>query len=147
MRTPTRLHKHKPHFLRFHLQTICMLYSSQSFLGSLLRLTTFSRPEGGGHRVLPRFLSLETSFRCPGIMNGRHTLNGRRNMVGLSILHCSCRVNFHTGECVYIQVLGQPIVILGSLTAAHDLLNKRSTIYSSRPRLVSCIHMSQYIHL
>ncbi|KAJ7909515.1 cytochrome P450 [Mycena leptocephala] len=45
------------------------------------------------------------------------------------------------GECVYIQVLGQPIVILGSLTAAHDLLNKRSIIYSSRPRLVSCIHI------
>ncbi|KAJ7909488.1 cytochrome P450 [Mycena leptocephala] len=40
------------------------------------------------------------------------------------------------GDCVYIQVLGQPIVILHSLAAAHDLLNQRSAIYSSRPRLV-----------
>jgi hypothetical protein len=46
------------------------------------------------------------------------------------------------GDCVYIQVLGQPIVILHSLAAAHDLLNQRSAIYSSRPRLVSEICVS-----
>ncbi|KAJ7102834.1 cytochrome P450 [Mycena epipterygia] len=40
------------------------------------------------------------------------------------------------GDCVYVDVLGQPIVILDSLTAAHDLLDQRSAIYSSRPRLV-----------
>ncbi|KAJ7628751.1 cytochrome P450 [Roridomyces roridus] len=40
------------------------------------------------------------------------------------------------GDCVYVQILGQPIVILGSLSAAHDLLSQRSAIYSSRPRLV-----------
>ncbi|KAJ6545762.1 cytochrome P450 [Mycena capillaripes] len=40
------------------------------------------------------------------------------------------------GDCVYFRVLGQPIIILGSLKAAHDLLNQRSAIYSSRPRLV-----------
>ncbi|KAJ7853756.1 cytochrome P450 [Mycena leptocephala] len=40
------------------------------------------------------------------------------------------------GDCVYVTVLGQPIVILGSLTVARDLLNQRSAIYSSRPRLV-----------
>ncbi|KAJ6463026.1 cytochrome P450 [Mycena vitilis] len=41
------------------------------------------------------------------------------------------------GDVVYFEVLGQPIVVLHSLTAAHDLLNQRSAIYSSRPRLVS----------
>ncbi|KAK7045037.1 cytochrome P450 [Favolaschia claudopus] len=40
------------------------------------------------------------------------------------------------GDCVYVRVLGQPIVILDSLTAAHELLGQRSAIYSSRPRLV-----------
>ncbi|KAJ6541977.1 cytochrome P450 [Mycena vulgaris] len=40
------------------------------------------------------------------------------------------------GDCVYFRVLGQPIVILHSLAAAHDLLNQRSAIYSSRPHLV-----------
>ncbi|KAJ7649568.1 cytochrome P450 [Mycena polygramma] len=40
------------------------------------------------------------------------------------------------GDVVYLEILGQPIVVLHSLTAAHDLLNQRSAIYSSRPRLV-----------
>ncbi|KAF7336093.1 Cytochrome P450 [Mycena venus] len=29
------------------------------------------------------------------------------------------------GDCVYFHVLGQPIVVLGSLVAAHDLLNQK----------------------
>ncbi|KAJ7748816.1 cytochrome P450, partial [Mycena maculata] len=40
------------------------------------------------------------------------------------------------GDCVYVHVLGQPIILLNSLSVAHDLLNQRSAIYSSRPRLV-----------
>ncbi|KAJ7202043.1 cytochrome P450 [Mycena pura] len=41
------------------------------------------------------------------------------------------------GDCVYVNVLGQPIVILDSFAAANDLLKQRSAIYSSRPRLVT----------
>jgi hypothetical protein len=44
---------------------------------------------------------------------------------------------FLTGDCVYIHVLGQPILILDTLSAAHEVLDLRSAIYSSRPRLVS----------
>ncbi|KAF8157721.1 cytochrome P450 [Mycena galopus ATCC 62051] len=40
------------------------------------------------------------------------------------------------GDCVYVDILGQPIIILDSLSAAHELLNQRSALYSSRPRLV-----------
>ncbi|KAJ7748773.1 cytochrome P450 [Mycena maculata] len=40
------------------------------------------------------------------------------------------------GDCVYVHILGQPIILLNSLSVAHDLLNQRSAIYSSRPRLV-----------
>ncbi|KAJ6464357.1 cytochrome P450 [Mycena sanguinolenta] len=40
------------------------------------------------------------------------------------------------GDCVYVHVLGQPILVLGSLTASRELLSQRSVIYSSRPRLV-----------
>ncbi|KAJ7202634.1 cytochrome P450 [Mycena pura] len=39
------------------------------------------------------------------------------------------------GDCVYVNVLGQPIVILDSFAAASDLLNQRSAIYASRPHL------------
>jgi hypothetical protein len=38
---------------------------------------------------------------------------------------------------VYVEVIGQPIIILNSVKVAKDLLDKRSLIYSNRPRLVS----------
>ncbi|QRV90645.1 cytochrome P450 family protein [Ceratobasidium sp. AG-Ba] len=40
------------------------------------------------------------------------------------------------GDVVYARVLNQDIVILNSYEAAVDLLERRSAIYSSRPRLV-----------
>jgi hypothetical protein len=36
------------------------------------------------------------------------------------------------GDVVYANILGQPIVILGNLEAAEELLNKRSNIHSGR---------------
>lgn len=41
-----------------------------------------------------------------------------------------------TGDVVYIQLFGQPMVVLHTLEAARDLLEKRSAIYSDRPRFV-----------
>ena len=38
------------------------------------------------------------------------------------------------GDVVYLNVLGQSIVVLGSMQAARDLLDKRSSNYSDRPR-------------
>ncbi|KAK7462924.1 hypothetical protein VKT23_007504 [Stygiomarasmius scandens] len=40
------------------------------------------------------------------------------------------------GPMVYINVAGQPIIILNSKTATEDLLDKRSAKYSDRPRFV-----------
>ena len=40
------------------------------------------------------------------------------------------------GDINYLEVLRQPMVVLNSYTACKDLLEKRSAIYSSRPRLV-----------
>ncbi|KAF8968747.1 cytochrome P450 [Flammula alnicola] len=40
------------------------------------------------------------------------------------------------GDVVHIRIFGQPIVILNSIQAARDLLDKRSSIYSDRPRFV-----------
>ena len=37
---------------------------------------------------------------------------------------------------MYLNLLGQDIIFLGSLTAAHDLLDKRSANYSDRPTSV-----------
>ncbi|KAJ8508558.1 hypothetical protein ONZ45_g9169 [Pleurotus djamor] len=38
------------------------------------------------------------------------------------------------GSLVYLNVLGQPILVLGTHTTANDLLDRRASIYSDRPR-------------
>jgi hypothetical protein len=43
----------------------------------------------------------------------------------------------HKGDLVYLEVFGQPIILLNSPKAAKDLLEQRSAIYSDRPPLVS----------
>lgn len=45
---------------------------------------------------------------------------------------------------LYLEAAGQPIVVLNTATAAHDLLDKRE--YSERPHLVRrchppCVHV------
>ncbi|KAF8904750.1 cytochrome P450 [Gymnopilus junonius] len=38
------------------------------------------------------------------------------------------------GDIIYFHTFGKPIIILNSVTAAHDLLDKRGSIYSYRPQ-------------
>ena len=40
------------------------------------------------------------------------------------------------GGLIYVHVLGKPIIMINDLKIARDLLDKRGSIYSSRPRLV-----------
>ena len=37
---------------------------------------------------------------------------------------------------MYVSVLGKPVIFLNSVEAANDLLHKKSSIYSDRPRMV-----------
>ena len=39
----------------------------------------------------------------------------------------------HVGDVVYLDVLGKPMLILGSMEAAQELMDKRSGIYSGKP--------------
>ncbi|KAI0634616.1 cytochrome P450 [Trametes polyzona] len=45
-------------------------------------------------------------------------------------------LNARYGDIVYLDVLGQPMIFLGSHEAAVDLFEKRSSIFSDRPPLV-----------
>ncbi|KAL4252991.1 cytochrome P450 family protein [Abortiporus biennis] len=40
------------------------------------------------------------------------------------------------GDVVYLDILGQPMIILNSLKIATDLLDRRSSVYSDRPRSI-----------
>jgi hypothetical protein len=42
----------------------------------------------------------------------------------------------HAGDAIYLEVLGAPVVVLNTYQACVDLLEKRSDIYSDRPRNV-----------
>ena len=39
------------------------------------------------------------------------------------------------GDIIHLEVLGTHIIVLNSIEATTDLLEKRSTIYSDRPRM------------
>ena len=46
-----------------------------------------------------------------------------------------CLLNI-AGDVMHVKIFGQSMVVLHSLHAARDLLDKRSSIYSDRPRFV-----------
>ena len=41
-----------------------------------------------------------------------------------------------TGSVVYSSIFGRSVIVINSVQAALDLLDKRSSIYSDRPRLI-----------
>ena len=46
-------------------------------------------------------------------------------------------LTFLPGEMMYVSALGQGVLVINSQRVAIDLLEKRSTIYSDRPRFIS----------
>ncbi len=62
-------------------------------------------------------------------------LSGQNNTVR-SVSGILCTSSRCTGDILHVQVLGQHIVVLNSLQSVRDLLEKRSSIYSDRPRFV-----------
>ena len=50
------------------------------------------------------------------------------------------------GDVMYFKTFGQPMIVLSSLKAATDLFEKRSTIYSGRPRMVRSGFMASLLH-
>jgi hypothetical protein len=45
------------------------------------------------------------------------------------------------GDIVYVEALGSKIVVLGSLAVINELLERRGTIYSSRPSAVMLVEL------
>lgn len=48
-------------------------------------------------------------------------------------------LTFTTGDVIYTEMFGQPVVVLNSLQAATDLLEKRAAKYSDRTRIPAFI--------
>jgi hypothetical protein len=51
-------------------------------------------------------------------------------------LHASLILNLFSGEVIHLEVLGRTMINLDSYRAAVDLLDKRGSIYSDRPKFI-----------
>jgi hypothetical protein len=97
----------------------------------------FDAIDGLFHRALQASLSLETSSICRKVRYGLYWHSGKKNMV--SCIHdirwkANNRI-FISGDIVYIEPLGSPIVVLNTIESVNALFDKRATNYSHRPIL------------
>lgn len=53
----------------------------------------------------------------------------------LLLSHSSLMLRDSLGDVIHLKVLGRDIIVLNSVQAATDLLEKRSGLYSDRPNL------------
>ena len=54
---------------------------------------------------------------------------------------CS-RLTCRPGDVVHLEIFGKHMIILNTFEAAQDLMEKRSAIYSDRPRFVMLAELS-----
>jgi hypothetical protein len=70
-------------------------------------------------------------------------------MVNIELLSFSLRIDTFAGNLIYLDMMGQPAVLVNSREVANDLMDKRSSIYSDRPFMVRrrnpLIHFSSHI--
>jgi hypothetical protein len=52
------------------------------------------------------------------------------------VCHPSVRLDSFAGNIIYLDIMGQPALVVNSKQVANDLMDKRSTIYSDRPFMV-----------
>jgi hypothetical protein len=79
-------------------------------------------------------LSLAIYSACPHVRSGLPIGSGLKSTVRVVILsrRASPTVPLSGSDVVYADVMGSHIIILNSMKAARDLLEKRSSIYSDR---------------
>lgn len=72
-------------------------------------------------------------------VSGGNTKSGQISMVGTiqPLFHNSnAKVFLPEGsDIIYLNLLGQDVIVLNSLAACRELFDKRSAIYSSRPNM------------
>ncbi|KAF7326900.1 Cytochrome P450 [Mycena venus] len=67
-------------------------------------------------------------------MCGYHLPSGRKIMGCFAGLPEFTTLTLDPGPIVYLNIMGRPVIVLNTLKAASDLLDKRPAIYSDRPQ-------------
>ena len=74
-------------------------------------------------------LNYKTNPGCSG-------KNANKNTVGSPFLLHGLNTHDLLEDMLYMNALGQPVIVFNSLKPAAELLDRRASIYSSRPRLI-----------
>ncbi len=91
------------------------------------------------HEWFQKYVSKIGFLVCIVLINSR---TGSVTRVGCA----DCRPETLLGDLVYISVLGQPMVFVGSAKRAAEMFDKRSAIYSSRPRWPMVVELYVILH-
>lgn len=79
-------------------------------------------------------LSLATSWKCLLVANGIQLQSGVKSMVRIyPVVKKQGVTEDFTGDLVYLNVLGTRFVYVNSFEAAHELFERRSSLYADRP--------------
>jgi hypothetical protein len=62
-------------------------------------------------------------------------------MLTLGIFPDECLSTEIAGELMYLDAAGQPMVVINSLNPAYELLERRSSNYSDRPRYIMALEI------
>lgn len=65
----------------------------------------------------------------------KYFMNGRNNTASLIVKLLFPALTLALGDVIHLKVLGRSIIVLNSVQAATDLLEKRSAQYSDRPSM------------
>lgn len=57
-------------------------------------------------------------------------------MVNVTSVSFFSRLDSLAGDLIYLDLMGQPALLINSRKVANDLMDKRSSIYSDRPFMV-----------
>jgi len=74
------------------------------------------------------------------VLSGKHIINGVKNFVSFSLQSCYFffveiwleSISITETDILYLNVAGQSIIVLDTFEAANELLERRSSLYSSR---------------
>ena len=123
---------HKP--LARLVATVFVVILVTSYVVSLLRWRARShgRPLPPGPRSLP-FLGNKVHMSKPELWRANADLCKVYGASAYNVaLTCSPETHIRLGDVVYVPVLGQSTILLGSQESISDLLDKRSAITSDR---------------
>lgn len=87
-------------------------------------------------------------YESAGDVVARHTMGKAVRLVSpcLSVILLGVSLTWFTiGDVVYVHIFGQGLVYLNTYEAALDLLDRRGSIYSDKPRLVMVQEL--YVHV